>query len=122
MACSSADHYFAGSAASARDACGIDCIAVWIAFSSTRPTCFNIWRSDGRTYSEYSFDVLRYDLTSIYMEGEGEQIPKLQTGHMADKTERGHSPQCGAKTPHVPAVSLRFILVGSHGEPTVPRD
>ena len=34
------------------------------------------------------FDILLYDLTSTYIEGEGEQIPKAKRGYSRDKPAR----------------------------------
>ena len=41
--------------------------------------------SAGKSCSRRSFDVLLYDLTSTYIEGEGEEIPKAKHGYSRDQ-------------------------------------
>src|SRR3954454_24340984 len=58
-------------------------IAAWIGFWSISRNCSSICKSGGRICSMRS-DVLLYDLTSTYVEGEAELNPKAKRGYSPD--------------------------------------
>ena len=61
------------------------CIAVWIGCWRTNRSCLNLVETEVETTVRRGFDVLLYDLTSTYFEGEMEQNPKARHGYSRDK-------------------------------------
>ena len=55
------------------------CIAAWTGSWSTRRRCFDHLRQRWQELFQARFDVLLYDLTSTYIEGEGRRFPRPST-------------------------------------------
>src|SRR6266568_9629778 len=67
----------------------IDCSDVWIGGWSISRICSCICSNAGKDLCDAEFDVLLYDLTSTYVEGEAEPNPKARYGYSRDQRPDG---------------------------------